>query len=536
MYTINKFRFLLFASMMLLIVSFTACSEDDLSLTPFSSISELSAFENSDLIELTISGVYDAAQSGFYQASQGAAFQVRGYPFGAASIQQGDCRGEDMMNMQAFFQITYNATYDPTTANNVNMWNTLWALINKTNIAIDGVQKAGAKGTITTVKAEMYEGEMRFLRALAYHELMIHFAYPYKHTADASHLGVPIRTVPVVGATQVSTEVVKGRDKVSDVYQFMVDDLIYAESKLPASRKTEVAGKPERHVVRATKGAAIALKIRLFSHMWKWDDIITEFPKLTEYSLTATPEGPFANNKSNTESIFSLENSDTDHPGVNGALGSMLNTRALVSISPQIWNQTWWLASDLRRTQLVKNGATAKLSNKYRDGATYTDYTPIIRYAESVLDVAEAYARKGGAANITNAVENLNKIRNRAVTDVASQYSAATFSADQAGLITAILRERRIELLGEGRRWADITRLQADPDANNRPNGIPAKVLNSGITLANYPASPEGWTMRSSDLTGYTYSPTPDKRFLWPIPQEELLTNQILKEQQNPGW
>lgn len=518
----NKlFRFKL-GLVLVALIMLSSCDEEKLDLRPFSSISELSAFENPDLIALSIAGVYDAAQSGFYQAAQGAAFQVRGYPFGAASIEQGDCRGEDMLNMAAFFQITYNSTYDPTTANNVNVWNTLWALINKCNIVIEGVKNAGVKGTITTTLAEQYEGEMRFLRALAYHELMIHFAYPYKHTADASHQGLPIRTVPVVGAAQVTSEVSKGREKVKDVYDFMLADLVYAEQKLPATRTGFLK------VVRATKGAATALKIRLYSHMWDWDKIIAEFPNLTGYSLTATPEGPFANNKTNTESIFSIENSDTDHPGVNGALGSMYNTRALVSISPLIWNQSWWLADDLRRSQLTKNGPTTKLSNKYRDGATYTDYTPLIRYAEPILDLAEAYARKG---QVALGVAELNKVRNRAVTTPANQFTAAGF-ANGAALLVEVLRERRIEFLGEGRRWADIHRLQADPV--HTTNGIPAKVVNTGITLAaSYPAVPAGWTMRAGDLAGIPYT---DKRFLWPIPQEELLTNAVLKDQQNPGW
>jgi hypothetical protein len=519
---INKLIQLRFGLVLLAILTFTSCNEEDLNLSPFSSISELSAFDNPDLIALSVTGVYDAAQSGFYQASQGSAFQVRGYPFGAASVSQGDCRGEDMLNMAAFYQFTYNSLYDPTTANNVNMWNTLWAVVNKANIVIKGVKDAGVKGTITVAKAEEYEGEMRFLRALAYHELMIHFASPYKHTSDASHAGLPIRTIPVMGAAEVDSEVVKGREKVKDVYTFMLEDLTFAEQKLPAARTGYLK------VVRATKGAALSLKLRLYSHMWDWDKIIAEFPNLTGYTLTAAPEGPFANNKTNTESVFSIENNDLDHSGVNGALGSMYNTRALVAISPLIWNQTWWLASDLRRTQLTKNGPTAKLSNKYRDGTTYTDYTPVIRYAESVLDVAEAYARKG---NITEGLAKLNMVRNRAVTTPADQFVAANFT-NAPELVSAILRERRIEFLGEGRRWADITRLQADPV--NTTNGIPAKVLNSGITLAaSYPATPAGWTMRSSDLTGFPYS---DKRFLWPIPQEELLTNAVLKAQQNPGW
>lgn len=517
----NKFFQFKLGLVLIALLTFASCSEDELNLTPYSSISELSAFENPDLISLSVIGVYDAAQSGFYQASQGAAFQVRGYPFGAAAVEQGDCRGEDMMNMATFFQITYNSTYDPTSANNVNMWNTLWAVINKCNIVIEGVKAAGAKGTISVALAEEYEGEMRFLRALSYHELMVHFAFPYKHTTDASHLGLPIRTVPVVGASQVESEVTKGRDKVKDVYDFMLADLVFGEQKLPASRAGYLK------VVRATKGAAIALKIRLYSHMWNWDGIITEFPKLTGYSLTATPEGPFANNKTNTESIFSIENNDIDHPGVNGALGSMYNTRALVGISPMIWNQTWWVASDLRRTQLAKNGPTVKLTNKYRDGATYSDYTPILRYAEPILDLAEAYARKG---QVGLGLAELNKVRNRAVTTPALQHTALTIT-NAADLLTAVLRERRIEFLAEGRRWPDIHRLQADPV--HTTNGIPAKVLNSAITLANYPEAPAGWTMRGSDLTGFPYS---DKRFLWPIPQEELLTNPTLKEQQNAGW
>jgi len=36
--------------------------------------------------------------------------------FGAAFVEQGDCRGEDVVNMQAFYQYTYEGTYNLTTA------------------------------------------------------------------------------------------------------------------------------------------------------------------------------------------------------------------------------------------------------------------------------------------------------------------------------------------------------------------------------------------------------------------------------------
>ena len=62
---------------------------------------------------LAVNGVYDAAQSGFYLGTA-----VRGYPFGAAYIAQGDMRGEDMLNQAAFYQITYEATYNNASPNN----------------------------------------------------------------------------------------------------------------------------------------------------------------------------------------------------------------------------------------------------------------------------------------------------------------------------------------------------------------------------------------------------------------------------------
>src|SRR4051812_21256699 len=76
---------------------------------PYSSFSDASAFASLDKVQQSLNGVYDAAQSGFYAGGA-----VRGYPFGAANIEQGDMRGEDMLNQATFYQITYEATYTNT--------------------------------------------------------------------------------------------------------------------------------------------------------------------------------------------------------------------------------------------------------------------------------------------------------------------------------------------------------------------------------------------------------------------------------------
>ncbi|MEQ1744847.1 MAG: RagB/SusD family nutrient uptake outer membrane protein [Saprospiraceae bacterium] len=502
-----------------------ACEKEVTDLQPFDRITETAAFATPERCALSMVGVYDAAQSGFYAGGA-----VRGYPFGAANVEQGDCRGEDMLNVAAFYAITYEATYNPTTANNQFHWESLYGLINKCNIVIDGVQGAQAAGVLTEVLAKGYEGEARLLRALAHHELLVHFARPYAHTADASHLGVPYRTRAVNTAAAKEANQDQGRNSVKECYDLLIADLDFAEQNLPATRAGTLK------ISRATKGAASALKTRVYQHMGRWDNVLTEAAKVTGYTLTAAPEGPFATFSSNSESIFSIENASTDNSGVNGALPVMYAIapgRALVAVSPIIYNAPFWDASDLRRTQLTKNNNRAYFSNKYRLVTTQDDWNPIIRYAEVVLNAAEAQLRKSGP-DMAAALTLLNQVRNRAVTDPAKQYTAGSF-ADAKAMLKAVLNERRIEFLGEGRRWADIHRLAKDPDFST--GGIPAKVLYNQTTFASW--APGLNYDANGNYTGTLGKPAilyDDFRFIWPIPVSELNTNPVLAAQQNPGY
>ncbi len=505
-----------------------ACDKDVTDLQPFDRITETAAFATSARCELSMVGVYDAAQSGFYAGGA-----VRGYPFGAANVAQGDCRGEDMLNVAAFYAFTYESTYNPTTANNQYQWETLFGLINKANIVIEGVQAAQAANVLTEAQAKAYEGEARFLRALAHHELLIHFARPYAHTADASHLGVPYRTRAVNTAGSKDAEQAQGRNTVKECYDLLIADLDFAEANLPATRTGTLK------LSRATKGAAIALKTRVYQHKGDWANVITEGNKLIPgggYSLTAAPEGPFASFTANTESIFSIENSNVDNPFVNGALPVMYAIapgRALVAISPILYNAPFWDATDLRRTQLTKSNNRAYFSNKYRNVTNQDDWNPIIRYAEVVLNVAEAHLRVG-SPDVATALGLLNQVRNRAVTDVAKQYTAGTF-ADAKAMLKAVLNERRIEFNAEGRRWADIHRLAKDPDFST--GGIPAKAFYNQTTFASWgPGVNYDVNGNYTGTLGLPAIPYDDFRFIWPIPISEINTNPVLAAQQNPGY
>src|SRR5690606_29069254 len=119
--------------------------------------------------------------------------------------------------------------------------------------------------------------------------------------------------------------------------------------------------------------------------------------------------------------------------------------RGLVSVSPNFYNDTtMWARGDQRRELLFVQDPTGTyrhfFQNKYVDYNNQSDWAPILRYAEVLLNVAEAYARTG---NNEQAFALLNAVRNRSVPEE-SQYLQ-----HPEDLILSILNERRVELFAE---------------------------------------------------------------------------------------
>ncbi|UYZ59226.1 RagB/SusD family nutrient uptake outer membrane protein [Hymenobacter latericus] len=522
----------------------SSCDVTD--LEPKDAITESAAFTTPERIALAVTGVYNAAQSGFYDPLNGGALQTRGYPFGSAATEFGDVRGEDVVDMAGFFGIVYSNVQTPSSPNVVGMWSNLYALINQCNVVIEGVRAAQQRGTIDQATAAAYEGECRYLRALAYHELLLHFARPFSDN-NGSSLGVPYRDFAVNTSATLERAKTAGRNTVAEVYTGMLADLDFAEQSLPTTRTGNL------RVTRVTKGAAIALKQRLRQHQQNWAAAKAEGDKLVAvstaapggfssplggYQLQATPQAAFPGGTSVTaENIFSIENSSDDNPGVNGALPNFFGSpatapvgvqgRGLIAISPILFNASFWPCNDLRRTQLLQpNNATPARyhSFKYKDAATNTDFAPISRYAEVLLNQAEAEARLG---NSVRAVALLNAVRGRAVQ--AADLYPVTLTGD--ALVQAILNERRIELLAEGFRWDDIHRLSPTSFSPRATGGIPAKAGNAQSVVANYACGTSPALTPSVSAIPYS-----DYRFLWPIPAIEVANNPVLAAQQNPGY
>ena len=543
-------RYSLILSVVIAMIFAVSC-EDVIDTAPYTSIDENAAFSTPALCELSVTGMYNAAQLGYYDGA------YRGYPFGAAFVEQGDTRGEDVVNRATFYAISYQGTYSNTSANNVWMWSDTYRLINRCNIVLEGAQTALNNGIITEEVAHRYMGEAMAFRAMAHLELLFHFAYPYKHTADASHMGVPYRTVANTSQEAIAENMALGRNTVAECYQKILQDFDQAEQYLPKRSETDLP------VTRFTAEAVAALKSNVYMHMWDWDKVLTETSKFTTgiyassgVGLEAEPGGCFdQRGYSPKENIFSMLNTVNNNPGVNAALGSMYNNRVLVCISPIIWRNSFWLHDDKRRTEdeMVFTYSNQKFTYKYKEAIDKSDGTPVIRYAEVLLNEAEAYVRNAIAdGEITvnqNALTSLNKVRDRALANPATQsYTAVSIAAaatlaglsENVYLLKAILAERRIELLMEGRRWPDIHRLQFCPYFPI--NGIPGKVANGSVPGASYDLT------SGTEYSGTLYYAAPypvggdvntyvgGYKFLWPLPAIETNSNPVLAEQQNPGY
>jgi hypothetical protein len=517
-------KYIKFTSVMVLAFLMHSCNEDRiLDLEPINNISNDASYSSPSLIALSINGMYNAAQIGQFNST--APNGGRGYVWGAAFVQQGDNRGEDVVNLAGFYQFTYQATYDPNTANNTYYWVDGYRLINRCNLVIEGVSNAVSSNIVTKAVGDDYIAQAKFLRAITHFELLNFFARPYNFTASASHPGVPYREVGIDTQTEVDAELVKGRNTVAECYTKIIADLDDAESKI-----TQTVNKS-----LVTKNAVIAFKTRVYLHQRNWDKVIAEGTKaMPGIALTASPEMPFitANNLSNSESIFSIRHGAVtgQNPGVNAGLASQYKTRRLVCISPIIWRDPSWLVDDKRRTEgtMVETVSGIKYTNKYKDGVTYTDAAPVIRYAEVVLNMAEAQARKA-TPNLATALTLLNSVRNRALANPSTQAYTSVSLGTQALMVGAILKERRIEFLMEGRRWSDIQRLQND---DLFPiDGIPAKVGSGAATAAMFvPTTP------FTGPFGEAAIPSSNFRILWPIPLLETNNNPTLAAQQNLGW
>lgn len=450
-----KFNNILVVSSLLMLVA--SCNKTELlNPTPQASISDASAFDFPYRIANQVLSLYgDLKAGGIY---------------GGRVLVYGDIRGEDFLAEDPNLVTNYDVwVYNPTNTANavVGLWAACYRAINDCNLFIDGMAEKGTS-VVGDALSNNYLGEAKLIRALCYYNLLQYYARPYVD-GNGSKLGLPLRLTGVKGPGASDL----ARSTVAEVYNQIISDLDFAETNLPANYSSALS-----NTTRAHKNTAIALKTRVYLSMQNYPKVLSEANKIVPASAPFTASSGVANTLvaditavfktpyTTAESILSMPftTSTGDIPGTqNGLQGYYLASAngvgSIYSLNPAgIIADAGWTTGDARRSFIFTSTSAANNGKKYLrkfPTAAPADYTPVIRWAEVLLNLAEAKVRSTSTVD-AQAIAILNAVRRRS--DATTTFTASDF-ANAAALISAIMKERRIEFLGEGLRNNDLMRL-----------------------------------------------------------------------------
>lgn len=429
-----------------LALTVSSCNKEFLNAVPELDLSDATVFSTPARVLSQVNGLYGSAKSGSL--------------FGGRYLIYNDIRGEEFVNRttnSVTGYSTYQGNQDPSDSYLANFWIQGYLTINRSNLFLEGLA-ANPNGVSSSLAAN-YRGEAKFLRALTYFSLVQFFAKPYILDKGAS-AGLPLR---LKGETSSSNNDMP-RSTVAQIYAQVLKDLNEAETELPDSYSSALL-----NTTRAHKNTAIALKTRVLLAMGDFSGVITEGNKIVSatapfkssnrvaHALQADVSAVFKTPYTTTESIFSFPMDATNTPGTQNQLGYYYNAGNveyyLNTGSTGIYNNPQFAATDDRKTKLtVAKTSVANFPSptKFSGVSPYVDFVPNIRYAEVLLNLAEAEAEKD---NLTRATALLEAVHGRS--DASYVFTSISTKAE---LIKAILTERRIELLAEGFRANDVLR------------------------------------------------------------------------------
>jgi len=438
----------------------TSCKKNFLDAAPDTSLPIEDAFSNPSRILSQVNGIYAGVKNGQF--------------YGGRYLIYNDIRGEDFVvnkpnGVTGLDTWRFNLTSN--TNEVVNLWGAVYAAINRANLVIEGVNANAS--LLTPAVAKQYIAEAKFLRALCYYSLLQLYAKPYITDAGAS-LGVPLR---LKGEKDLTGNDLK-RSTVAEVYTQILKDLNEAEPDLALTLTA----------TRASRNTAIAFKTRVYLSMGNLPAVVTEANKIVsatapfqattgaplklESNVTTLFGGTYTGNATATEVALTLPMADLDAPGTQNQLayyynvtpnGAGGNEEYFLNPTGIFGNAAFAAAStDARKGLTTVSGANTYLT-KFKRPSPYTDYIPVIRYAEVLLNLAEATV----VTDPVRSIALLTAVRQRS--NPGYVFPAADLLP--ANLKNTILTERRIELLGEGLRSPDVMRLGANFVAKSGSQG-----------------------------------------------------------------
>jgi hypothetical protein len=489
-------KYIKFPILVLLVaLVFSSCHKELLDPVPRTAISDLTAFETRDRIVGQVNGMYASFKNGQY--------------LGGRYIVYNDIRSDDYLNLQqngVTGLLTWGHNLAPSSNEVQNLWEAVYAAINRVNLFLEGLEANKDKiltgNLLTQAEFDQFKGEALALRGLAHFHLAQLYARPFKQ--NPAGLGMILR----LKAMKSGADNAQARATIAETYTQILKDLNDAEPLLPLGSGVNTVAT----VTRLHKGSVAAIKTRVYLQMENWDKVIEEANKIVSpaapftaptgitYAIVANFESIFKPPYTTVESIFSMPMTATELPGTQNGVAHYFSASTIgnneypLNPTSVVWSSTEFPADDARRlltSTATVGGTEYKFIKKYQS-FPHTDYVPIMRYAEVLLNLAEAEARKNGVN--ARAVALLNAVFMRA-NPTATAFTTASF-ANADAFVNRLMLERNIEFLGEGIRNMDVQRKLAPFAAKGTVGAVP--------------------------VTSIAY--------VWPIPQSELNTNNLVQE------
>jgi hypothetical protein len=260
---------------------------------------------------------------------------------------------------------------------------------------------------------------------------------------------------------------------VADTYAFIIADLEIAIANLPINNGNY-----------ANKFAAKALLAKVYYQLNQPAKALTLLNDVIDnggYSL-GTELNRFSTTNPKTEFIFTTisTNASTDNRGSRfiEKYRSDKDNESF-TISKEIFTLLTGDSLDKRGKTLVGKKNAGKDNEYYVVNKFNADYfgVPYLTLTDMLLTRAELNAEAG--SNLTQAVEDVNKVITRAYSDSTTRFLSA--GAAQSTVLTAVRLQRRLEFVCEGDRVQTLKRRGAFQQANltirNAPWNCPGMIL-----------------------------------------------------------
>jgi len=545
-------------TLLLLSLVFNACNKDFLNSVPYSTTSVENFYKSANDAELALTGCYNILIQPNLESNTGgggglwfrhlhkvleAGTDVALPKYNAPDPRYG-----------SFALISFNSTTEIIG----DVWLFFYAGINRCNILLDKIQEidmdAGRKTEIIA--------ETRFLRGLLY------------YYAGTMFGGIPLISQPVYATTN-NSDVMKGRDELSAVFQFVIDDFQFAYENLP--HRNQAIGRANRWsaagflartcaYLASSKINGVGNDLGFLINSFEWVDEDAMYGKVLEltddiivhsgYELIPKYDYLFRESTKSTlykECLFLVEASSDPAVGIqwfnrDGFIPSGNNATfggGPGRFSPSGEFYASYVPEDVRREHNITGNMTANSAVEVIEGVNYyvpatanpavgarfgigkfryrdpaqknisldlTDANfPLLRYADVLLLHAEALYHLTG--NADDARLDLVKVRERVVAGGDVETLNDAYRKDD--FVSELLDERARELCYESMRRTDLIRF-----------GRYFTILNS----LSADASIGFWNPITTQMKGNLFP----GRIWFPIPSLEITLNPNL--QQNPGY